>query len=152
MIQNTRKLNYIITITLLLSSLLIKCKSPDIYLKNSCIECKERSTKLYTVNSNDTFYYSPKYTGRFYHDGLLVLERKGQVRVVKEIHLGMKNGIYRVYYESGMIKVEGNYINGLKSGPFVFYADSNIVYLDSIQYYRKGSLYKKLILEDCNVQ
>ena len=153
MIKNFNISKYCFIVILLLFYLLNSCKSQyDIYLNNSCIECKDRLTKLYTINSMDTFFYSPKYSGHYYHDGLLVMERKGVVMSVKEISSGKKNGIYKLFFESGVIKVEGNFINNVKSGSFIYYSDSNIVCIDSIEYFRNGYMYKKIVSNNgkCN--
>ena len=127
---------------------LFGCKYPAIYRKylvNSCDMCSERSSKLYTINETDTFYYNPAYYGRFYHNGILVFERENKILYKKNVEDGKFHGVSMWYYPSGNVEKEGTFLDGKLQGSCIYYIDSSETFIYKIKFFNEGDSIKEII-------
>jgi antitoxin component YwqK of YwqJK toxin-antitoxin module len=60
------------------------------------------------------------------------------IKIERTVKGNMNHGIYRDYYESGVLRTDANYHNGALDGPYTFYHDNGKVYVEVV--YNKGDL------------
>lgn len=118
------------------------------YLIESSEETKNANIRLYTINSTDTFFYNKRYLGESYNDGMLVFEKHNRIIWERQVANRKYNGIYRSYFESGHLRVEGLFINNLREGIWLEYRDSDKQCVFSISFYEQGQCKKMITVKN----
>lgn len=97
----------------------------------------QEKIQLDTITETIKVIYKPTESTSYYQKKLAVFANDtSQVAIEKTYARGVQNGIYKVYYPSGRLKVKTVFANGKMNGEWTWYQPDGIIYVKGV--YKEG--------------
>lgn len=97
----------------------------------------EETIQLDTITETIEVIYKPSESSSYYEKKIGVFANDtSQIAIEKTYARGVQNGIYKVYYPSGKLKVKAVFANGKHNGEFTWYQPDGIIYVKGV--YKEG--------------
>lgn len=99
----------------------------------SSAQVVEETIQLDTITETIKVIYKPSTSTSYYQKKTAVFANDtSQVAIEKTFARGVQNGIYKVYYPSGRLKVKAVFANGKHNGEFTWYQPDGIIYVKGV--------------------
>lgn len=93
----------------------------------------EEEIQLDTITETIKVIYKPTESTSYYQKKIAVFANDtSQIAIEKTFARGVQNGIYKVYYPSGRLKVKTVFANGKKNGEWIWYDREGIILVKGV--------------------